>query len=152
MLNIDSVLDVALDSCKSMKNNSKKTVVYGGLAGLIYGSCINNPDKNSFMNQLHSTELSIAMVPVSSQNPKATEYIRFLNRNLNQCTLRITSLGFCSIMWISDYSSNEATAQATCDYLDPELSTFFTNRVIDIGWWDHWWNLQKQTEDYDVNY
>lgn len=146
------ILDVALDSYKSMKGSPKKTAIYGSLSALITGSYLNNPDKNAFTDQLLVTENSIGRVPESAQNPKAVEYIRFLNRNVNQNTLRITSLGVCSIMWISDFSSNEATAESTCDYLEPEVATFFTNRIVDIGWWNKFWNLEKVTEDYDVNF
>lgn len=144
--------DVGLESIKTMKSNPRKSAVYGSLGAFLCGCVLNNPDKDNFINQLLVTENFVGMVPETSQNPQAIKYLKYLNENLNKNTLRITSLGLFSVMWISDYSSNQATSDATCDYLSPEVSTFISTRVIDIGWWNNWWNLEKLTQDYDVNF
>lgn len=141
-----------MDSLKTVKVNPKKSAVYGSLAAFLSGCFVNNPSKDHFINQLLETENNVGMVPETSQNPKAIAYIKFLNQNLNKNTLRITSLGLFSVMWISDYSSNQATSDATCDYLSPEMTSFISTRVIDIGLWDNWWNLEKVMQDYDVNF
>lgn len=86
-----------------------------------------------------------------SQNPKSSEYLKMLVRSQNNDTLRVTSLGFFSIMWLDDNAADLSTYGAKCDYLQPEFENFH-ERIIDIGWLDNWWNLEKNLKDYDINF
>jgi Translocase of the Inner Mitochondrial membrane 29 len=143
--------DVAIDSVKTVRNKPLKSTIYGSIGAFIYSCCKLNPDHQHFINTIQQTENEVALVPVESQNPKSVDYLKMLNRRKNDETLRITSIGLFSIMWIDDFPSNLATYDATCEYLQPEMKNFH-ERIIDIGWWNNWWNLQNMMKDYDVNY
>lgn len=124
---------------------------YTGLAGFTVSCYKQTPNHNDLKDQLLQLENLIGLVPESSQNQQAIAHTRYLNQLINSNKIRITSLGVFSIMWVADYSSDQATYDATCNYLQPEWTTF-GNRIIDVGFWNIWWNLQKSTKDYDVNF
>lgn len=145
------ILEVAVDSYKSIRSNPMKSTVYGSFGVFLYGCCKTNPSYREFTEQLKKSEQLIALVMPDSQNPKSAEYVKMLVRSQNNDTLRITSLGFFSIMWLDDNASVLSTYGAKCDYLQPEFESFH-ERIIDIGWLNNWWNLEKQLKDYDVNF
>lgn len=92
----------------------------------------------------------IALVHPESQNQKSVKYFRYLEKCRNDDTLRVTSLGLFSILWIHDHSTKLATPDAVCKYLEPEYKTFY-KRIIDIGFLNKWWNIQNNLKDYDVD-
>lgn len=146
-----SFADVAVDSVKTVREKPLKCGTYATIGAFIYGCCKTNPDNNNFIEQLKGSENSVALVQLESQNPKTTEYLKMLNRHRNDETLRITSIGLFSLMWIDDFAASLSTFDAKCEYLQPQLKTFH-ERIIDIGWANKWWNLEKMMKDYDVNF
>lgn len=142
---------MAVDSVKAIRNKPLKSSVYASLAATGYTFCKNNPDKREFNEQIKQSEQQLSLVSVDSQNPATIEYLKMLERSRNNDTLRITSIGLFSIMWLDDNATALSTYDATCDYLKPELRTFH-ERIIDIGWMNTWWNLEKNMKDFDVNY
>ncbi|CRK89596.1 CLUMA_CG003275, isoform A [Clunio marinus] len=143
--------EVAIDSAKTIRGNRVKSTVYG-LSGVFLYSCYKtNPDYRSFNEQLKKSEQMVSLVSPDCQNLVATEYLKLLERSRNNESLRTTSLGFFSIMWIDNNSSNLSTYEAKCDYLKPDYQHFH-ERIIDIGFWRNWWNLTRKLKDYDVNY
>lgn len=144
-------LDVAIDSVKTIREKPVKAGVYGSIGAFIYGCCKTAPDYHYFDDQMKKAENAVALVPLESQNPKTVNYLKMINRQRNNETLRITSFGLFSLMWTADFADGLATYDATCDYLKPELKNF-NERIVDIGWWNNWWNLEKMMKDYDVNF
>lgn len=134
-----------------MKAKPLKSSIYGSIGLFLYGCAKTNPDKRDFTDQLQHSQGLVALVTPDLQNPKAVEYLKMVERSRNNDTLRIMSIGFFSIMWLDDKASSLSTFDAKCKYLQPELVTFH-ERVIDIGWWNNWWNLNNKLKDYDVNY
>lgn len=147
----NNFLDVAIDSVKTIRSKPLKSSVYGSIGAFLYGCAKTAPDQNDFNEQMKTSEQMVSLVPVESQNPNTVKYLRLLETSQNNETLRITSIGFFSIMWIADFGKDLATFDATCEYLKPELKTFH-ERIVDVGWWGKWWNLEKQMKDYDLNY
>lgn len=140
-----------IESGKTIRAKPLKSSVYGSLAVFAYGCCKTNPNKREFTNQLMASEQLVSLVSVQSQRPETVEYLKMIEQSQNEDTLRITSLGLFSIMWIDDFASELSTYDAKCDYLQPELKTFH-QRIIDIGWMNTWWNLKTNLKNYDVNY
>lgn len=145
------ILDVAIESVKTIRSNPTKSTVYGTLGMTLYGFYKTNPDQRNFIDQLRQKEHLVSLVSEDSQNPQAGNHIKMLVQNQNSETLRITSIGFFSIMWIDDNPKGLSTYDAVCEYLQPELRTFH-ERIVDIGWLDRWWNLENKMKDFDVNY
>lgn len=144
-------VDVANDSIKSMRERPLKFSIYGAIAAVVYGSCKTNPDYQDFLDQQKKSEQLVSLVTFDSHNPESVEYLKMLERSQNNDTLRTTSLGIFTIMWLHDNAKSLSTFEAKCDYLKPQWLTFH-ERIIDIGWWNKWWNLQRKLKNYDVNY
>lgn len=136
---------------KTVRENPVRYSVYASLGALVYGCCKTNPDQQMFVEQFRKSEHLVALVPEDSQNPSTVNYLKMLERSRNNDSLRITSLGPFSIMWLDNCAGSLSTYDATCEYLKPELRTFH-ERIIDIGLWNNWWNLEKQMKNYDVNF
>lgn len=134
-----------------MKGKPVKSSIYGTFAVFLYGCAKTNPGSRDFSEQLKQSQGLISLVASDSQNPESVEYLKRLERSQNNETLRITSIGFFSLMWLDDKAASLSTFDAKCEYLQPQLSTFH-ERIIDIGWFNNWWNLSKKLKDYDVNY
>lgn len=143
------ILDVGVEAAKTIRSKPLKSSIYGSIGAFVIGCCKTNPDERNFVEQLQQSEHLVALVTPELQNPRAVNYLRMLERSRNQGILRITSLGLFSIMWLDDNSSNLSTYDAKCEYLKPEYKTFH-ERIIDIGWCNNWWNLDKKLKDYDV--
>lgn len=144
-------LDVGLDTVNWIKTNPRRSAVYGAIGGFLYTSGKTNPNQNDFNEQIKKCEQLVALVPVDMHNPVTVDYLKNLERNQNLGTLRISSIGLFSIMWINDFAKDLATFDATCEYLKPEWKTFH-QRIVDIGFLGNWWNLDRQLRDYDINY
>lgn len=137
---------------KNIHANPVKFSIYGSLGVSAYVFCKTNPDEKAFVDQLRKAQNQISLVGTDSQNPTSVNYLKMLERNhQNYGTLRITSIGLFSIMWLDDSSENLSSFDAKCEYLKPELRTFH-ERIIDVGLLNNWWNLEKQMKDYDINF
>lgn len=145
------ILDVAIESIKKIKAKPVKSSIYGTIGAVLYGSALTNPDHNNFIDQFRAHENEVSMVAFDSQSKKATEYLKYLEQCKNNDVLRILSLGVVSLMWVDDHSSSLSTYDAVCEYLEPEYLTF-NKRVIDIGLWGRWWNMENNMIDFDINY
>jgi len=109
------------------------------------------PDQRDFTNRLQTVEQLVGLVHSDCQNQKTSEYLKEIERCKNNDTLRMTSLGVATIMWIDDHASHLSTYDAVCEYLQPEYATFYT-RILDVGFWNRWWNLERHMDEYDVNF
>lgn len=109
-----------------------------------------NPDYQTYTDQLKTAENQMALVFEDAQNPNSVKYLKFIEKCRNNDTLRVTSLVLFSILWIDDYASDLATADANCKYLKPAYSKFH-ERIIDFGVFGKWWKIEENMKDYDVN-
>lgn len=133
-----------------MKANPVKSSIYGSIGLFSLVSYKTNPTFNHFTDSIRTAQNLVGLVYEDSQNIKTVQFLRFLEQCRNEERLRLTSYALFSIIWKHDYSSNLSTADAKCEYLQPQYSTFF-DRIIDVGFMGKWWNLEKQMKDYDVN-
>lgn len=127
----------------------KTIIVLTGLASL-FAAMKTNPDEYSFQDQLvlHTDEL--AMLSDAIKNPESDNYIRYLTTCHNQGLLRRLNLIFFSVMWVDDYHSDCNLYAAECSYLKPRYITWY-DRVIDVGVYGHWWNVNRKMKDMDIN-
>lgn len=134
---------------KSIQTRPIRSAVYAATGTGIYLSVQKNPSPVDFMVQLRNVTGELVMVDPKCHNPQSSEYLKFLERSLNNGLIRHLNLGVCSLMWLSDYDASVALYKATCTYTGVQYRTF-PDRVIDIGFWGRWWNLQQKMQDYDV--
>lgn len=145
------ISDVAIDSIKFAKENPVRTSIYGTVGTVGYSCCKNNPDSRTYTDQLKQAQNELSMIYSEQQNPISKDYLKYIETCRNNDTLRILSLGLFSIVWIDDKASYLATPDATCKYLEPAYLTF-QERIIDVGFWNRWYSLNKHMKDYDVNF
>ncbi len=143
--------DVAKDSYRWMKDHKIKATIYGALGVFSWYSYKNNPDVDMFFDQLRKCDNEINQVHETQHNPVSAEHLKYLETLNNQGLLRRLSIGVVSFMWLHDHSKDSAEYKAVCKYLKPEFSTFH-ERIIDIGFLNKWWILEKKMLDYDLNY
>jgi Translocase of the Inner Mitochondrial membrane 29 len=136
---------------KSIRAKPVKSSIYGSIGVFLYASCKNDPDEIHFLDQLKKSQQLVSQVPLNNQNPTIVQYLKKLEQCRNNETLRITSFGFFSLLWIDDFASSQSTYDSKCEYLQPQLRTFH-ERVVDVGFWNNWWGLQNKMKDYDVNF
>lgn len=117
--------------------------------GLYY--CVkNNPSEEDFRMQLRNCNAEAVMVHESCLNPTSVEYVKFIEKCYNEGTIRHLSLGFVSFLWLDNYDRDASLYKAICKYTEPQYLKFH-ERVIDVGFWNRWWNLRKKMTDFDVN-
>ncbi|XP_059610229.1 mitochondrial import inner membrane translocase subunit Tim29 [Phlebotomus argentipes] len=128
----------------------KASIIAATTAGLYYCGKT-NPDEESFLQDLRRYQNEMSLVHESLHNPTSKEHLLMVEQNQNSGQLRCLSLGVMSLMWLHDFSPDTATYRATCEYLQPEWSTFH-RRIIDVGFLGQWWNFRRKMTNYDINY
>ncbi|XP_055380500.1 mitochondrial import inner membrane translocase subunit Tim29 [Condylostylus longicornis] len=127
-----------------------KTSIYTSIGMLIYFSSKKNPSETDFIENLRNYNNDLVLVHESCHKPESSNHVKFIQRCFNEGILRRLSLGFISFMWVADYDKGVSVYKAICPHLQPEYLTFH-KRIIDVGFWGKWWNLQNKMVDYDVN-
>lgn len=143
--------EVAKDTWQWMKDHKIKTTIYGSLAAFMCYSYKNNPDENMFFDQLRKFDNEIGLVMEDQHNPVSANYLKYIETLNNQGILRRLTIGVVSFMWVHDYSKSLGQYPAVCKYLKPEFATFH-ERIIDVGFLNKWWILEKKMQDFDINY
>lgn len=134
-----------------MKANKLRSSIYVGIGSFTFVCLKTNPNYGSFTDQLRIAQNQMALVFEDSRNQNTVNYFKYIEKCRNTDTLRVTSFGLFSILWVDDFSSELATADATCKYLKPAYATF-SERIIDWGCFGKWWAIEKNMKDYDVNF
>lgn len=133
-----------------MKENPVRSSIYASIGTFAVTCYKKNPTYQAYVDQFRTAQNQLALVFADSQNPKSVNYLKNIETCRNKDTLRATSLGLFSILWIDDYASELATADATCKYLEPAYATFH-ERIIDWGFFGKWWKIEEAMKNYDVN-
>lgn len=142
--------EMVIDTGKWMKDHPAKTTVYGIIGTGIYVMNDRNPTLDDFREQFLKSSNELILVHPSCQNSVAAEHVTQIERWYNNGLIRRLTLGVVSFIWVADFHKDVALYKAKCEYLEPEYATFHT-RVIDVGFWNKFWVLEKKMIDYDVN-
>jgi Translocase of the Inner Mitochondrial membrane 29 len=142
--------DMVIDTGRDMRNKPFKTSVYLGLLTGSYLCCKNNPDEQSFFEEIRKYNNEMMLLAEPCQNPVSVDHLVFVERCKNAGLLRRLTLGVVSFIWVDNYDKDLALYKSTCSYLKPEYLKFH-ERVIDVGFWNKWWTLSEKMVDYDIN-
>lgn len=143
--------DVFVNVAQQAKEKPILASIYLATGGAFCYCVKNNPSEEDFRTKLRDYNAEVVLVHDSCLNDTAANYIKFIEKCYNQGIVRHLSLGFISFLWLDNYDHNASLYKATCEYTDPQYLTFH-ERVIDVGFLNKWWNLDKKMIDYDVNY
>lgn len=143
--------DVFVNVAQQMKEKPILASIYCTTGGALYYCIKNNPSEEDFIVQLRNANANAVVVHDSCLNPISADYMKFIEKCYNEGIVRHLSLGFVSFLWLDNFDRGAALYKATCTYTTPQYLKFH-ERVIDVGFWNKWWNLSRKMGDYDVNY
>ncbi|XP_076756409.1 mitochondrial import inner membrane translocase subunit Tim29 [Xylocopa sonorina] len=142
--------EVAVDTAKDCKEHPVRTSIYASLlASCVYLSR-HNPSECTFKDHLMQNTMKIMQVGEPIRNPVSEQYVKWLAQCYNEGIVRHMNLGVISLIWLDDYDKMCTLYKAVCPYLQVRYVTFY-QRVVDFGFLDKWWVLEKKMKDYDVN-
>lgn len=120
----------------------------------VLGACYyfnrHNPDETAFKHQLMKEAFKLMLLGELVRNPVSTQHVVSLEKCYNEGIIRRLNLGVLSLIWLDNYDRDCSLYKTTCSYLKPRYVTFY-ERIVDIGFLDKWWILEKKMENYDVN-
>ncbi|XP_055911284.1 mitochondrial import inner membrane translocase subunit Tim29 [Eupeodes corollae] len=146
---VNDYYEAGKGALQTAKEKPLRTSILSTIGVAAYLSAKNNPDEVALLTEIRNKNGELLMVHESCQRSSSTEHLKLLERSINQKTLRVTNLGVMTIVWLHDFSSDLCTYKAICKWLQPQYSTFH-ERIIDVGFWNRWWNLEKKMTDYDI--
>lgn len=142
--------DVFLGVIQESKEKPIRAAIYGGFGGAAVYSYKHNPSEVDFIEQLREYNVKMVMIDPVCQNPVSSQYLTFIERCYNEGIVRKLNMGLFSLMWLDNYDRALGLYKATCKFTKPELLTWH-NRIIDFGFLDKWWTIEKKMIDYDIN-
>lgn len=143
--------EVAKDVIKEARDRPLRAVGILWSLGFIYITASINPDEKHYIEKMRQYNNDLILVSEKLQNPESAGHLKSIENSINSGVLRRLNLGVCSIMWLDDYDRDCKLYKCTCKYLRPHFSTFY-NRIIDVGFCNKWFVLDKKMIDYDINY
>ncbi|XP_054730135.1 mitochondrial import inner membrane translocase subunit Tim29 [Anastrepha obliqua] len=148
---VSDYTEVVFDVAKSARAKPRKALVIAGTGYGLYQCAKHNPDEEAFMHALRGWSNQMAMVAKALHNPESEAYLRELEKAINENKLRTFSLGICTILWMDLYDKDDCTYPAICQYTQVDYTNFW-QRIVDVGFWDHYWRLESKMHNFDVNY
>ena len=142
--------DVAVDVAKDCKVHPIRTSIYTSLLGLSVYLNKHNPDECSFREHLLQNTIKVMQVGAPTRNPISVNHLKWIEQCYNEGIIRQMNLGIISLIWLDNYDKACSLYKAVCPHLKPRYITFY-QRVVDIGFLDNWWLLERKMEDYDIN-
>lgn len=142
---------VFLEAKQNARNRPVKATIIGGiLCGLGY-LMRHNPNEEDFLGQLVEHNNKLTRVPPPLRNPVAFEHIYELAKMNDERILRHQSLGFFSVIYRHNNSSDTDLFSAQCKYLRPSWKSYLTERIVDIGILNEYQLMKYKMTDYDVS-
>lgn len=142
--------DVFLGVIQQSKERPIRAAIYGGLTTSMVYSFKHNPKETDFIEQLRSHNIKMVMIDPVCQNPVSSQYLTFVERCYNEGIVRRLNLGIFSLLWLDNYDRALGLYKTTCKFTQPELLSWH-KRIIDIGFFDKWWKIEKKMIDFDIN-
>jgi len=105
----------------------------------------------SYRASLIEAHTDMAFTCSSIQNKSTVAHLRSLENLHNSGLLRYFSFGVVSIVWLDNYDKHLGLFEAQCEYLQPTYLEILQHRVLDVGFWNRWWFLERSMKDFDVN-
>ena len=143
-------IEVTKDLLIEARQRPLKTVVYLFTGSLVVTTWRKRPNYASYLKEVMEYSNEMGMCNESLINPQAKRYIDNVIMLNADGRLRYVNLGLCGIVIRRSYSPYCANYAETCEYLQPRIWKTF-ERIVDIGVWGRWVQLEKRMVDFDVN-
>ncbi|KAF4527530.1 hypothetical protein B566_EDAN016264 [Ephemera danica] len=142
--------EVGKDSVKEIRTRPLKAFVI--FSGFVFAGCSSarNPDEKSYRDSVINYATSVLLVDEKIRNINAVNYMKYVENSHNTDILRYFSFGLFSIVYKSKHDRYSGLYEAQCSYVQtPYLQ--FHKQIVDIGFWNKWWILEREMKDYDVS-
>lgn len=146
---LDDYKTVAGEIWQDMKDHPVKSVVYIGALGAVVYACKHNPDETSFRTQLLDNVTELATLG-DIRNPSTEHHVQTLVHYYNTGQTRHLNLGVCSLMWVDRFDRQVDLYEAQAKPLKVGWLDL-RDRLLDIGFLDHWYWLDRAMLNYDIN-
>nr|XP_053656321.1 mitochondrial import inner membrane translocase subunit Tim29-like [Cherax quadricarinatus] len=103
-----------------------------------------------FQDTLQKYMNESALLSAKIRNKEVNAHFNYMVDCYNHGLVRRLSLGFCSFLWVDNYSKACGVFKSQCEYLKPRYLTFH-ERIMDVGFLGNWWIIYKKMEDFDIN-
>lgn len=108
------------------------------------------PDYASYINDVLDYANELSMCSEIVRKPSAKQYIDTITKQHADGYLRYINCGLFAIILQRNYSPSCSNYHETCQHLQPRLWRM-GERVVDVGFWGRWKNLEKEMINFDVN-
>lgn len=144
-------ITVSKDSYKYIKQNPAKSFKFAALATSIACCARLNPDMTSFEDQVLSYSAELGTLSPNIQNRLSAAHIDWIKQQFNLQKVKRLNLFIFSILYLEKTSPICCKYETYCSYLNLWPSEF-RNRIVDIGFLNRWWILEKRMQNYDINF
>ncbi|XP_063787360.1 mitochondrial import inner membrane translocase subunit Tim29 [Pseudophryne corroboree] len=142
------------EACKDIvvgaKERPGKAATYLSLLAGV-GVCSSTaPSEDSFQCCLLEASASLLLLSPWTRSGKSDQHVQRLIELRNGGRLRYVNLLLFSLVYEAPYDPECDLYASQCSHLQSRWSDF-PHRVLDIGFFGHWWLLQNKMKDFDVN-
>lgn len=137
------------DIVSSVRENPKRSTLYGGCFSCIIYGIYANEDLKSYTADIITACNRLGAVVEHSRNPNSDKFVQCVGELNCHKLLRQINLGFMTLIWQADH--NPEVALFRCTYFRPSILEIVQNRMVDLGILGHWLALESKMKDYDIN-
>ena len=143
-------VEVGKDLIQGARRRPIKTALYLTSGAAFTITWRKRPDYTSYINDVVEYANELSMCSEVVRRPSAKLYIDSVFKQHSDSYLRYVNLGLVAIILRRNYSPSCSNYHEMCKHLQPRIWTVL-ERVVDVGFWGQWRNLEKEMLDFDVN-
>lgn len=147
----DDYYQVGKDIIQDCKDRPLRASIIASILGGSVVAFKTNPTLEDYYDQLIFGQNEMSLVDPCVRRPSSYEYLFDQWHLTNGGNIRRLNLLFFSVLWRADFPRTSGLYAANCKYLQPKYSSYLTERVIDIGFFNQWLHLAQALKDFDVN-
>lgn len=143
--------NAANDTLISIRNRPLKAAIYTGLFSTAVYLTRSKPSAEDFAAEVIENKTKMTLLSDSVRNKECDSHLKKLSRHMAKNQLRYQNLVFFSVIYSSEYDSDNKFYESQCKYLKPKWSEIF-DKVLDVGCCGKWWVMRYKMTDYDIDF
>lgn len=109
------------------------------------------PSEEEFRSKVVEANFDLMLLPRSLRNPASYEHVKKIADLQGEGRIRYTNLVFGSLITSSAYSPKAMLFEAKHQSFQTWVLGF-RERIVDVGFYGHYWLLEQAMVDFDVNF
>lgn len=150
-LMINDYTTVFRELAEESRSRPVATVAKFCAAGVIVHVAMENPSEVQYRGALIEANDDLALLPRALRNPVSYDYVKELVHISGQGRLHFTNLGLFSIVTRGDYTPGVVSFEAQ-HWSVSSWARDIKDRIVDVGFYGRFPNLEKAMVDWDVNF